>query len=171
MVSTPFLHLFCFFGVLLMVRVRGPNLGPLVGCCCLLRICFRSSWVVLLLLLLGVLFFLCRCSPCSLLPVPPLVAWRTPLGFCSPGGSSMCKLLVVLVFLLVQASMVLGCLGTVLLVLLLRILLVVVLSFACFLRVKCLGFGWLHPCWLPPSCLPPLYPAAAFLVAFFRFFR
>ena len=171
MVSTPFLHLFSFFGVLLLVRVRGPNLGPLVGCCCLLRTCLRSSQVVLLLLLLGILFFQCRCSPCSLLPIPLLVVLGTPPVFCSPGGSSMCRLLVVLVFLLVQASMVLGCLGTVLLVLLLRILLVVVWSFACFLRVKCLGFGWLHPCWLPPSCLPPLYPAAAFLVAFFRFFR
>ena len=164
MVSTTFLYLFVVLPWCMCVDLFSQC--TLVVYCCLLRICFRSSWVVLQRFLLGVLFFLCRCSPCSLPPVPPLVVWRTPLGFCSPVGSSMCRLLVVLVFLLVQASMVLGCLGIVLLVPLLRILIVVVLSFACFLRVK-----WFLASGCSPSCLPPLYPATAFLVAFFRFFR
>lgn len=167
MVSTPFLHLFSFFwgaspGVCAWTWI---SLCKVVVCCCLLSICFRSSWVVLQRFLLGVLFFLCRCSPCSLLPVPPLVAGRIPLGFCSPVGSSMCRLLVVLVFLLVQASMVLGCLGTVLLVLLLRILIVVVLSFACFLRVKWFfGFGMFS------LLLASFISSCCFFGSFFSFF-
>jgi hypothetical protein len=50
----------------------------------------------------------------------------------------------------------------------LRWTLLVVLSFACCLWVKCLAVGW---CLLPPSCLSSWYLFSSVLVVVFAFFR